>query len=338
MRQYRHLTAYVLGVLAVLATIVLTTPGTGTDAAWVDRQSFAVPALAMGGLDVALTAAGDAARLDNASAADLEYRPAAVEVRPAAGSVPGDVADFLGTGPSIAYRTGATGCSGTTGRWGAVVRGAAGTPVTSVGGGPRDPLPAGEHRPLCLSVATTASERDVLLASAGRTFDVVTTLETVSAGTGSWSRAHDWTVPHTVGFPPAQRHPQRHLACTTARWTETATLRWAWPDSSVTDPVATPAVHRWSLMVRRVGTADWTEVRSGSGDLRALGVSRSELPGNGEYQAMIRAYPSAASDTYVDSADLWSVTRSANFWNRLSCGTVTAAPGAGAAGVDGVSR
>lgn len=217
MRQYRHLTAYVLGVLAVLATIVLTTPGPGTDAAWVDRKSFPVPAVAMGGLDVALTAAGNAAHLDNASAADLGYRPSAVEVRPAAGSVPGDVADFLGTGPSIAYGTGATGCPGTTDRWGAVVRGAAGTPVTPVGGGPRDPLPAGERRSLCLGVATTASAQDVLLASAGRTFDVVTTLETVPAGTGSWSRAHEWTVPHTVGFPAAQRHPQRHLTCTTAR-------------------------------------------------------------------------------------------------------------------------
>lgn len=90
--------------------------------------------------------------------------------------------------------------------------------------------------------------------------------------------------------------------------------------------------------MRRAGTAEWTEVKSGSGDLRALGVSRSELPRNGDYQAMIRAYPTAASDTYVDSADLWTVTRSANLWSRMACGTVTANPGAGAVGVGGVPR
>lgn len=48
MRRYRHAAAYVLGVLAVLAAVLLSTPGAGTGAARAGQESFAEPAPATG--------------------------------------------------------------------------------------------------------------------------------------------------------------------------------------------------------------------------------------------------------------------------------------------------
>jgi hypothetical protein len=258
MRQYRTPTIFVLVVLAVLVLIVLATPAGATRAAWVSQDRVDVPGLTMAEIRFGVTGGDDVATLTNSSGFGLAYRPALAEVRPAGtGTTAEHLAALLATGPAFSYHPGATECSGAAGRWTAT----AGGPVDPAGDS-REPLPEGAAETLCLAVAPAAGQDEALRALHGRQFDVVTTLEAVPAGGGSWSRTDSsWTARYVVDAPPADEQPAEEPTTVPApagRCTadgKDAVLSWSWAGG--TDPAAT----RWEVL-RRPGTGgEWMSLR-----------------------------------------------------------------------------
>ncbi|MEX5299013.1 hypothetical protein RCG67_09565 [Kocuria sp. CPCC 205292] len=319
MSQYRTPTAYVLGVLVLLAAIVLTTPGGGTDARWTAAGRAEVPAMATGrvGFEVGgVEGAESSATLTNTSGFGVRYRPRQVSLVDSAGAsvAPPQGMDF-------AYRTGAACDDGTAPvRWTAVAPG--GSAPVDVLGDFRAPLERDRPAGLCLTVSTGAVPTDALRALDERGLRVVTQVEAASLGDGAWSATRPWTVPLALELP-AEEQPTDEQPTTTApprpaappeappcgADQNAALLRWSWDGGP-----GVPAVARWEVRVRPVGTTEAStlvktvptptarEVRVTAAELLSTDHSSSR-----DYEVLVRAVFADAGTSPVDSAYAWTI-------------------------------
>lgn len=292
MPRYRHATAYVLGVLAVLAAVVLSTPGGGTGAAWVDQKTFAVPAMVTGGITLDPVPAGSPTVLTSPSSPGLEYRPLTVSLVDSAGepAIPP-------AGMSFAYRVDAD-CDvpSSSPRWTAVASGGAAAAVT---GAPRTPV--GPDRPsrLCLTVSTDTVAPDALADLGGQQFRIDTTVEAMPTGTGSWTSTSTWSVLHKVEDPqvdeptivqPPTDKPLLRMQCQGVPDRKLVHLTWAWFG-------APPEVSTWRVSARAATSAgQWTEVATSVAPAQqvqltvpALGGAQAGQTSNGEYTLKVEA-------------------------------------------------
>lgn len=318
MSQYRTPTAYVLGVLVLLAVIVLTTPNGGTHARWSATGQVDVPAMSAGkiGFEVGGTEGVEhSATLTNTSGFGVGYRPLRVSLIDSAGRSVAPPAEMR-----FVYRTGADcGDARSAARWTAVAPGAS-APV-AVAGESRAPLERDRPAAICLTASTDAVAEDALRPLAGQVLQVVTRLEAVSLGDGTWSTTRSWTVPFTVELPPEElpteeqppvTAPDRPVATEAARCGadhSAALLRWSW-----TGGPGAPAVAEWQVLVRPAGTTGApTPVRTvqdgGARDIRITAtdlLSTEHLPSQ-DYEGLVRAVFAAGGAAHADSAYAWTI-------------------------------
>lgn len=320
MPRTRPLLVAVLGVLALVTMIVLTGSPGSTQAKWVDTAQVTTPGLEMGrvelGIGATSTGRSPTTTLTNSSGFDLEYAPgtATLTARPGTPTTAADASTYAGMS-SIAYYTGTANCaaSAATPRWST---GRSTSAQKAVSGSPaRAPLADDASQQLCAAVRSGASTKDLLLRSAGRQFQLGTSVQAVSAGPGSWSTTIPWTVNHTVPFPaPAWK------SC--AGGTDALTLQWAWPDdatttapgNSTTHPA--PAISRWELLVWNDRTGRWVRFGEAGHQIRWNRFPTADVSGftwrnQTSYYITVRAYPFAGNNNYyVTSPEAYYVTRS----------------------------
>lgn len=312
MSRYRNPTAYVLGVLVLLAAIVLATPNGGTRASWYAAGQAEVPTVTTGriGFGIGTAAVESSATLTNTSGFGVRFRPVQVSLVDSAGVPVAPPADLR-----FDYRTG-TDCGDADApvAWSAVAPGGA-APV-AVLGETRAPLERDRPAELCLTVSADAVDEDALRPPAGRALHVVTQVEAVSLGDGTWSTTRSWTVPFAVEpqpmDPPSGITVPGPVATEVARCGVdhgAATLRWTW-----TDHTGAPAVTEWQIRVRPAGTTEETtlvktvpgattrETRLTAKELRATGHDRSQ-----DYEVLVRAVLAAGDTTHVDSSSAWKI-------------------------------
>jgi hypothetical protein len=324
MSQYRTPTIFVLTVLAVLVLIVLATPAGATKAAWVSQDRVEVPGLTMAEIRFQVTGEDDVAALTNSSGFGLAYRPVLAGVRPAGtGTTAEHLAAFLATGPVLSYHPGATECSGAAGRWTAT----AGGPVDPAdpAGDSREPLPEGAGDVLCLAVAPAPGQDEALRALHGRQFDIVTTLEAVPAGGGSWSRTDSsWTARYVVDAPPAEEPPTAPAPagqCTQDG--KDAVLSWSW------DGGTDPAVARWELLRRPQAGGAWTSLRFvEAGEAPELRLTHLDVPEAGPgparnvpYEFTVRPHPAQGTTAPGTGLPVWTLVSPGNS-KKLECPAV----------------
>lgn len=310
MSQFRTPTAYVLGVLVLLAVIVLTTPNGGTHARWSATGQAHVPVMTAGRVGFEVGGAESSAILTNTSGFGVRYRPLHVSLVDSAG---GSVAPPEGM--RFAYRTGADcGAAPSPARWTAVAPG--GTAPVAVLGETRAPLERDRPAGMCLTVSTDAVAQDALRPLDGQVLQVVTEVEAASLGDGTWSTTRSWTAPFTVELPAevlppvtATALPLVQDAAQCGADNGAALLRWSWPDGP-----GVPAVTEWQVRVRPVGTtgaptvvktvpgAPAREARITAKELRDTGHARSQ-----DHEVLVRAVLTAGGTTHVDSAYSWRV-------------------------------
>lgn len=313
MSQYRTPTAYVLGVLVLLAVIVLTTPNGGTHARWSAAARAEVPTVTTGriGFEIAgVEGVESSATLTSTSGFDVRYRPVQVDLLDSAGR---PVAPPQGL--RLAYRTGADcGDAQSPARWTADAPGGPG-PVAVLGAS-RAPLENDRPAGVCLTVSTGAVAEDALRALDGQVLQVVTRVEATTLGDGSWSTTRSWTVPFTVEAPPVEQPPVTAPALPTAQDAarcgadnSAAQLRWSW-----TGAPGAPAVAEWQVRVRPVGsTGAPTLVKTVPGPAaRDARISAAELLSTNhspsqDYQVLIRAVSADAGTSPVDSVYAWTI-------------------------------
>lgn len=315
MSQYRTPTAYVLGVLALLAVIVLTTPNGGTHARWSATARAEVPTMTTGriGFEIAaVEGAEGAATLTSTSGFDVRYRPVRVSLVDSAGQSVAAPA-----GMRFAYRTGAACDDGAApAEWTAAAPG--GSAPVGVDGGTRAPLEHDRLAGLCLAVSTDAVAEDALRALDGQVLQVVTVVEASALGDGTWSTTRSWTVPFTVEAPPVEETPVDPPATTTPALPKVTQcnaansavlLGWSWTSTS-----GVPVVTEWQIRVRPVGTTgEPTLVQTvPNAAARETRVTATELLGTGhvfsqDYQVIVRAVLAGGGTPHVDSASAWSI-------------------------------
>jgi len=295
MRQHRTPAALVLGALAVLASAVLTTPTDATQAKWLDQEPVAVPAMTLGQIGLDVAPAGDAATLTNTSDFGVAYRPVqATLLDPSGGPL------TTPSGMRFEYRTGAD-CTteGLPARWTASSEGP-GPVVIESAGAPAAPLQRNGSAGICLAVSTDAVAEESLRPLDGRELQVVTTLEAVPAGGGTWTARHDWRASYVVDAPPVttpagQTTPGQ---CRAGSLDKTVLLSWTW--------TGTPTIDHWEILVRpEGGTVEPAPVRKLPGSA-ALGVelgvqdfAKSEKKTE-RFEVIVRAFPAGAAEP-VDS-------------------------------------
>lgn len=281
MSQYRTPTAYVLGVLVLLAVIVLTTPNGGTHARWSATALAEVPTMTTGRIGFEITAvegAGGAATLTSTSGFDVRYRPVQVSLVDSAGRSVAAPA-----GMRFAYRTGAACDDGAApAEWTATAPG--GSAPARVDGGTRASLEHDRPAGLCLTVSTDAVAEDALRALDGQVLQVVTVVEASTLGAGTWSTTRSWTAPFTNDFPDATA-PLR-LRCTPVSG-DTKSVRLSWTGG--------PAqVSTWELYAHRQGTPEpQSPVTSTDGRVTGVSLSRDLLTAgtsqaNGSYTVWVQ--------------------------------------------------
>lgn len=314
MSQYRIPTAYVLGVLVLLAVVVLTTPSGGTHARWSATAQAEVPAMTTGriGFDVGgVAGAGSSATLTNRSGFGVRYRPLQVSLVDAGGE---PVAAPRGMG--FAYRTGSACADGAApAQWTAVAPG--GSAATDVHGELRAPLARDRPAGLCLSVSTEAVAADALRALDEREPRVVTQVEAASLGDGAWSTTRLWTVPLALELPaeeqPATAAPPRPVAPPEAPRCgadqNAALLRWSWDGGA-----GAPAVARWEVRVRPVGTTEASTLVKTvpTSTARETRITAAELLGtkhssSRDYETLVRAVFTTGPASHADSAYAWKL-------------------------------
>jgi hypothetical protein len=310
MSQYRTPTAYVLGVLVLLAVIVLTTPNGGTHARWSATALAEVPTMTTGriGFEIAgVEGAESAATLTSTSGFDVRYRPVQVSLVDAAGesvALPQDM--------GFAYRTGAT-CAGGTApaQWTAVAPG--GSAAVDVRGELRAPLEQDRSAGLCLTVSTEAVPVAALRALNEQALRVVTQVEAASLEEGAWPVTRPWTVPLVLKMPAEEQPttaPPRPAAGQCSVDGPAALLRWTWSGGA-----DAPAVTAWEIWMRPLGTtAAPTRVKTVSGGAaRTVHVDVSELPASSDnrpsqdYETLVRAVFATGPASHADSAYAWKL-------------------------------
>jgi hypothetical protein len=311
--QYRTPTAYVLGVLVLLAVIVLTTPNGRTHARWSATGQAEVPTMTTGrvGFEIAgVEGVDSSATLTNTAGFGVRYRPLQVALLDSAG-----VSVAPPAGMRFAYRTGADcGAAASPAQWTAVAPGGPG-PV-AVLGETRAPLERDRPAGICLTVSTDAVAEDALRPLDGQVLQAVTQVETTTLGDGTWSTTRSWTVPFTVELPAevvppvtAPALPVVQDAAQCGADNSAALLRWSW-----TEGPGAPAVTEWQIRVRPVGTAGAPtvvktvpgptarEARITAREFRETGHARSQ-----DHEVLVRAVFAAGSTTHVDSAYAWKL-------------------------------
>ncbi|GAB2622617.1 hypothetical protein [Kocuria arenosa] len=310
MSQFRTPMAYVLGVLVLLAVIVLTTPNGGTHARWSATGQAHVPAMTTGRVGFEVGGVESSATLTNTSGFGVRYRPLHVSLVDSAG---GSVAPPEGM--RFAYRTGADcGAAPSPARWTAVAPG--GTAPVAVLGETRAPLERDRPARMCLAVSTDAVAQDALRPLDGQVLQVVTEVEAVSLGDGTWSATRSWTVPFRVELPPVEQPPvtapvlpvvQDAAQCGADNGA--ALLRWSWDGGP-----GVPAVTEWQVRVRPVGTTGASTLVKAvpTSTAREARITAAELLGanhssSRDYQVLIRAVFADEGTTPVDSIYAWTI-------------------------------
>jgi hypothetical protein len=308
--QFRTPTAYVLGVLVLLAVIVLTTPNGGTRARWSATAQTEVPVMTTGRVGFEIAGVESSVTLTNTSGFGVRYRPLHVSMVDSAG---GSVRPPQGM--SFAYRTGADcGAAGSPPRWTAVAPG--GTAPVSVPGETLAPLERDRPAGMCLAVSTDAVAEDALRPLDGQVLQVVTEVEAVDLGDGTWSATRSWTVPFTVKLPPVEQPPvtapalpvvQDAAQCGADKGA--ALLRWSWDGGP-----GVPTVAQWEVRVRPVGTTEASTLVKAvpTSIAREARITAAELLGTNhsssrDYQVLIRAVFADEGTTPVDSAYAWTI-------------------------------
>lgn len=111
------------------------------------------------------------------------------------------------------------------------------------------PLTAGQDLPLTLTLAVDGM-RDLYLHYAGYSVDVTTTATLVADRAPNWSAEAQVTTAHPVDFP-RPTHPgggglDLGDVCRPGVL-DGAVISWAWPDSSTSSVIESPAVHGWTI-------------------------------------------------------------------------------------------
>jgi hypothetical protein len=308
--QYRTPTAYVLGVLVLLAVIVLTTPNGGTRARWSATAQTEVPVMTTGRVGFEIAGVESSATLSNTSGFGVRYRPLHVSLVDSAG---GSVAPPEGM--RFAYRTGADCDDGAApAEWTALAPG--GSAPVGVDGGTRAPLEQDRSAGVCLTVSTDAVAEDALRPLGGQSLQVVTVLEAVSLGDGTWSTTRSWTVPFTVEKPPVEQPPVTAPALPVAQDAArcgadngAALLRWSWDGGP-----GVPTVAQWEFRVRPVGTTEASTLVKAvpTSTAREARITAAELldtnhSSSRDYQVLIRAVFADEGTTPVDSIYAWTI-------------------------------
>lgn len=315
--------------MAMTATFVLTAPNAGTQAKWSDAAQITTPGMSMGQIRLGIGAStggrSPTTTVSNTSGFGLEYAPSAVTLqpRPNTPTTAADATAYAGIS-SIAYYTGTASCAtaATGPRWS--TDDTSSTTKTVSGSPARMPLTDGASQQLCATARTGLTDRDLLLRSAGRQFQLNTTVHAASVAPGSWSATQPWTVNHTVPFPTPTLK-----SC--ARGTNAVTLQWAWPDDATTTAPgnttthASPAVSRWEILVWNETTSRWVKFGEAAPQLRWNRFPTANVPGftwssQSSYYITVRAYPFAGNDNYfVTSPTAYRVTRSSTTY---TCGSL----------------
>lgn len=324
MRQYRTPTAVVLGVLALLTTIVLATPSGATEAGWSATGHVEVPAMAVGEVSFEIAQAGNAATVTNTSGFGVRYRPVDVSlVDPATGPV------IPPAGTSFTYHPG-TDCT-VPARWTAIASGEAIVPVVAAGQ-PQASLPRGVPAQLCLVVSTDGAAEEALRLLDGRQLQAVTRLEAASLDGGSWTAQRTWTMPFTMDLPdlpevplppeaqdppeePPAPEPSPQAQCRPdGRGT---VLSWPWTGSDTT---------AWDLLRRpQQAGGDWVTVRSVAGD--AAGTMRLTVddlpvvnrgPSDDIHEFAVRAHSPAGTADVEQLPVVWTLKSPGNS-GKLEC-------------------
>ena len=310
MSQYRTPTAYVLGVLVLLAVIVLTTPNGGTHARWSATALAEVPTMTTGRIGFEITAvegAGGAATLTSTSGFDVRYRPVQVSLVDSAGRSVAAPA-----GMRFAYRTGAACDDGAApAEWTATAPG--GSAPARVDGGTLASLEHDRPAGLCLTVSTEAVPVAALRALNEQELRVVTQVEAASLEEGAWPATRPWTVPLVLKMPAEEQPttaPPRPAAGQCSVDGPAALLRWTWSGGA-----DAPAVTAWEIWMRPLGTtAAPTRVKTVSGGAaRTVHVAVSELPASSDnrpsqdYETLVRAVFATGPASHADSAYAWKL-------------------------------
>jgi hypothetical protein len=301
---HREPMAFVLGVLAVLAAVVLATPSGATQAKWADQQAAAAPAMSLGRIGLGVVPAGSTATLTNTSDFGVGYRPVQVSLLDRSGrpmSPP--------SGMTFEYRTG-TGCTtaGVPARW-ATTSGGQG-PVAV--GDPAAPLRRGGSTGICLAVSTNAAAEEALRPLDGQRLQVVTTVEAVPAGGGSWADRRTWAMDYVVDAPPAQVTGKVVPGTCTASG-DAVGLKWDW--------TGTAAVDRWEIWIRSLDGTETPAIVDLPAAARSVQLTVDRFPktaaGARSYDVVVRAFP-AGSSASVDSAPVRGFKVPGNS-NKVQC-------------------
>lgn len=323
MTQPRHTVLYLLGVLALLAGVVLTTPGTATRAAWRTAEQVTVPASTTGRAGLEVAADGDrAAVLTNTSGFGVRARPADVSVLAPDGTV------LALAGASFAWQDGCAGPAAWTAR-------GAGAPVTAVAGEPV-PLPRDATARLCLEVSLAEVPAETLRPWDGRSLRVVTRLEALSLDGVSQRAERTWETAVLVDLPAAEppageeppgedpggqepagppaEAPAAPAGCTAAG--KDALVAWTWqgPDE----------VLGWELLRRPQAGGAWETLRIlGDGSVRQALLTVDDIPaaerGPGRQSAWEFAVrPRTAAGPAADPPALWTLHSPGNS-RRIAC-------------------
>ncbi|MDO5502690.1 MAG: hypothetical protein Q4G67_05890 [Actinomycetia bacterium] len=341
--------AALAATLAVALGATLSAPSGQSAAQWRDGVQSAVSSAQTG--TMSLEAADATAPAEAAVSTSPQIRVAnsgahhsgTVTVTDTQISQPSDPAALAGDGPlealrrdvSVTYRIAPAHGS-------CADLGAAGSALPSVRIGPSGD--ATSTQTLCPQVRHATTDSSALLRNvAGRAVDIRSTLRLEAAPPATTHSPEATAVSqYRVAFPRPTA-PGRGAVCRSGIVNH-GEIYWAWPDSSGTTSIATPAVAWWELLVRRKDSADaWSVLRVDDGlpfrertavpsqDRSATMIQSDHLDriaSRGTWMELkVRAYPFAGSpDYYVESDWVQDVRNAGLIFTRWECGGVRANP------------
>lgn len=164
----------------------------------------------------------------------------------------------------------------------------------------------GATRQLCPQVVPTRTGDALFLTHGGRALDVQTGARITTQAPATWSTATSTaTSRYRVGFPAIG--PTAGAGTCMGPGLLPILLGggvvWEWPSAAVADGTATPAVWRWQIRYRPVGsTSAWSTLDITNPATRAVHYSALTTTALTTYEVVVRAYPFPGDTSrYVDA-------------------------------------
>ncbi|WP_162802054.1 hypothetical protein [Ornithinimicrobium murale] len=290
MNRGRRAVGIPLTVVVALLAALLLAPSGGTHALWSDGKTRSLGAVSSDNIGLSARLVSAEPTLPGASR---------IEVQNTSASLQGSVSAT----PSVAPVGWDNGLAGQVAVSYAECAGGAGIGTSPVG--------PGERQELCVQTTAPGSGAAFLRQYAGVTVQVSSALTQTAVGVPTWSSSATVGTQHRVPFP-RPTHPGDTLelanVCREPLLVGSATLSWAWPDTTGTVAQQTPAVATWAIQ-KRVGPDAWQGVVSGiSGSARSARLSTADLLSLGSYDVRIVGYSAADPATPVVATFTVNVT------------------------------